>query len=154
MGTPVATLLGVWRYRVGAGTGGHGVNIPWLGEIGSLIRNLSVAARTIVWSDRSLNVAGTLNNTGAADFERSCPGTFSVLTSCLPLVLLLFCLPPLLFSFSSSCLPLSAGLPALAPGEVRSGARVTVETGLCVVVCQLVCLLYGKHFTWEGGTEG
>ena len=48
--TPVATLPGVWRYRVSAGTGRPGVSIQCLGEMESLICNfyLSVAARTIV----------------------------------------------------------------------------------------------------------
>ena len=55
IGTPVATLPGAWRHRVGAGTGWPGVSILWLGEI-SLICNfyLSVAARKIVWADPSL----------------------------------------------------------------------------------------------------
>ena len=49
-GAPVATLPGAWRYRVSAGTGGHGVSILWLGEVESWICNfcLSVAARKIV----------------------------------------------------------------------------------------------------------
>ena len=48
--TPGVTLVGVWRYKVTAGTGWSGVSIPWLGEVESLICNfsLSVAARTIV----------------------------------------------------------------------------------------------------------
>ena len=50
IGTPVATLLGAWRYRVSAGTGRPGVSILWLGEVERLICNsyLSVAARQIV----------------------------------------------------------------------------------------------------------
>ena len=47
IGTPVATLLGTWRYRVSAGTGWPGVSMLWLGEMESL-QLLSVAARTIV----------------------------------------------------------------------------------------------------------
>ena len=45
--TPVATLPGVWRYRVSAGTGRHGVSMLSLGEVESLIRSfyLGVAAR-------------------------------------------------------------------------------------------------------------
>ena len=56
IGTPVATLLGAWRYRVSAGTGWPGVSILWLGEMEGLICNfyLSVAARKIVWADPSL----------------------------------------------------------------------------------------------------
>ena len=52
----MATLLGAWRYKVGAGTGRPGVKILWLGEVESLIRNfyLSVAARKIVSADPSL----------------------------------------------------------------------------------------------------
>ena len=48
--TPLAILLGAWRYRVGAGTGRSGVNILRLGEVESLIYKfyLSVAARTII----------------------------------------------------------------------------------------------------------
>ena len=55
-GTPVATLPGVWRYRVRAETGWPGVSILWPGEMESLVCNfcLSVAARTIVWADLSL----------------------------------------------------------------------------------------------------
>ena len=55
-GIPVATLPGVWCYRVSAGTGRPGVSILWLGVIESLICNfyLSVAARKIVWADLSL----------------------------------------------------------------------------------------------------
>ena len=50
IGTPVATLPGVWRYGVSAGTGRSGVGILRLGEIESLICifYLSVAARTII----------------------------------------------------------------------------------------------------------
>ena len=46
--TPVATLPGVWCYRVSAGTGRTGVSILWLGEVESLICNfyLSVAANS------------------------------------------------------------------------------------------------------------
>ena len=64
--TPVATLPGVWRYRVSAGTGRHGVGILWLGEMECWICNfcLSVVARKIVC--RSVpeihqHVAGTLS---------------------------------------------------------------------------------------------
>ena len=55
IGTPVATLPGVWRYRVSAGTGRPGVRLLWLGEVDCLICNfyLSVAARKIVWADPS-----------------------------------------------------------------------------------------------------
>ena len=38
----MATLLGVWRYRVSAGTGWHGVSIPWLGEIMWFVTSISV----------------------------------------------------------------------------------------------------------------
>ena len=51
IGTPVATLLGAWRYMISTGTGWPGVSIPSLGDwIESLICNfyLSVAARQIV----------------------------------------------------------------------------------------------------------
>ena len=50
IGTPVATLPGVWRYRVSAGTGRPGVSILCLGEVECLICNfyLCVAARKIV----------------------------------------------------------------------------------------------------------
>ena len=50
IGTPVATLLGAWRYRVSSGTGWSGVSMLRLGEIESLICNIyiSVVARTIV----------------------------------------------------------------------------------------------------------
>ena len=50
MGTPVATLPGAWRFRVGAETGRPGVSILCLGEMESLVCNfyLSVAARKIV----------------------------------------------------------------------------------------------------------
>ena len=49
IGTPVAILLGAWRYRVSAGTGRPGVSILRLGEMESWICNyLSVAARKIV----------------------------------------------------------------------------------------------------------
>ena len=62
IGTPVATLLGAWRYRVSTGTGCPGVSILWLGEVESLVCNfyLSVAARTLVWVDRSLRYTGML----------------------------------------------------------------------------------------------
>ena len=48
--TPVATLPGVWCYRVSAGAGWRGVSMLGLGEIESWICKfyLSVAARTIV----------------------------------------------------------------------------------------------------------
>ena len=50
IGTPVATLPGAWRYRVGTGTGWPGVSILGLGEVERLICNfyLSVVARKIV----------------------------------------------------------------------------------------------------------
>ena len=49
IGTPVATLLGAWRYRVSARTGRPGVSILWLGEVESLICDLyfRVAAHKI-----------------------------------------------------------------------------------------------------------
>ena len=49
IGIPVATLPGVWHYRVSFGTGQPSVSILWLGEVESLICNfyLSVAARKI-----------------------------------------------------------------------------------------------------------
>ena len=52
IGTPVATLPGAWRHRISSGTGWHGVNILWLGEVASLICNfyLSVAASKLVWA--------------------------------------------------------------------------------------------------------
>ena len=47
IGTPVAILPGVWRYRVSAGTGCSSVSILRLGEMKSLVCNfyLSGAAR-------------------------------------------------------------------------------------------------------------
>ena len=56
LGTPVATLLGTWRYQVSAGTGWPVVSKLWLGEVESLIWNfyVSVAAGKFVWADRSL----------------------------------------------------------------------------------------------------
>ena len=56
IGTPVATLPGVWHNRVSAGTGRPDVSILWLGEVESLICNfcLSVAAGKIVCADPSL----------------------------------------------------------------------------------------------------
>ena len=47
--TPVATLPGIWCYRVCAWTGWPGVGILWLGEVESLICNfhLNVAAHKI-----------------------------------------------------------------------------------------------------------
>ena len=67
IGAPVATLPGVWRYRVSAGTGRPSISILWLGEMESLICNfyLSVAARKLVWADpspRYSRVAGMLSN--------------------------------------------------------------------------------------------
>ena len=61
-GTPVATLPGVWLYKVSAGTGRPGVSILWLGEVERLICNfyLSVAARKIVWADPSLRYISLL----------------------------------------------------------------------------------------------
>ena len=55
MGSPVATLLGTWHYRVSAGTDRPGVSILWLGEVESWNCNfyLSVAALKIVWADPS-----------------------------------------------------------------------------------------------------
>ena len=49
-GTPVATLLCTWRYRVSAEAGWLSVSILWPGEVESLICNfcLSVAPCTIV----------------------------------------------------------------------------------------------------------
>ena len=49
IGTPAATLSGVWRYRVNAETGWPGVSILRLGEAESLVCNFyfSVAAHTI-----------------------------------------------------------------------------------------------------------
>ena len=62
IGTPLATLPGTWRYRVGTGTGQPGVSILWLGEVEHLICNfyLSVAARKIVWADPSLRYTSML----------------------------------------------------------------------------------------------
>ena len=62
IGTPVATLLGAWRYRVSAGTGRPGVSILWLAEVDSLVCNfyLSVAARKIVWAGPSLRYTSML----------------------------------------------------------------------------------------------
>ena len=62
IGTPVATLPGAWRYKVGAGTGLPGVSILWLGEVESLVCNfyLSVAARKTVRADPSLRYTNTL----------------------------------------------------------------------------------------------
>ena len=60
--TPVATLPGVWHYRVIAGTGWPGVSILWLGEVESWICNfyLSVAALKIVGADLSLRYTSML----------------------------------------------------------------------------------------------
>ena len=57
IGTPVATLLGTWRYRISTGPGWPGVSILWLGEVESLICNfyLSVAAHKLVWADPSVS---------------------------------------------------------------------------------------------------
>ena len=41
IGTPVATLPGAWRYRVSAGTGRPGVSMLGLGEMESLMCNIS-----------------------------------------------------------------------------------------------------------------
>ena len=51
----MATLPGVWHYRVSAGTGWPSVSILWLGEVESLICNfhLIVAAHKLVWADLS-----------------------------------------------------------------------------------------------------
>ena len=56
IGTPVATLPGIWCYRVSTGNGQPSVCILWLGEMESLVCNfhLSVAACTTVWADPSL----------------------------------------------------------------------------------------------------
>ena len=56
IGSPVATLPGAWRYRVGTGTSWLSVSILWLGEVESLICNFccSVAACTTVWADLSM----------------------------------------------------------------------------------------------------
>ena len=55
IGTPVATLLGAWFYRISAGTGWRSVSILWLGEVESLMGNLylTVAACILVWADPS-----------------------------------------------------------------------------------------------------
>ena len=60
--TPVASLSGVWRYMVSAGTGRPGVSILRLGEVESWICNfyLSVAARKIVCADTSLRYTSML----------------------------------------------------------------------------------------------
>ena len=62
IGTPVATLPGVWHCRVSAETGRPGVSILWLGEVESLICNFyfSVAARKIVFADSSLRYSSML----------------------------------------------------------------------------------------------
>ena len=68
IGVSVATLPGVWRYRVSAETGWSGISILRLGEMESLICNfyLSVAAhqnclsRSV--SEIHLHVAGMLSN--------------------------------------------------------------------------------------------
>ena len=64
IGTPVATPLSAWRCRVSTGTGGPGVSILSLGEIESLLRNLSQRVRTCL--SRSVpeihqHVAGALS---------------------------------------------------------------------------------------------
>ena len=58
--TPVATLPGVWRYRVRAETGWPGVSILWLDEVESLICNFYLIARACktVSADPSLRYAG------------------------------------------------------------------------------------------------
>ena len=58
----MATLPGVWHYRVSAGTGWLGVNILWLGEVDSLMCNFyfSVAAHKIIWADLSLKYTSML----------------------------------------------------------------------------------------------
>ena len=62
IGTPVATLPGVWHYGVSAGTGQPRVSILWLGEVESLICSfyLSVAAHKIVCADLSLRYTSEL----------------------------------------------------------------------------------------------
>ena len=65
MGTPMATLSGVWRYRVSAGTGWPSVMILRLGEVESLICSFyfSVAARKLVLADPSLRYSSMLLGT-------------------------------------------------------------------------------------------
>ena len=62
IGTPEATLPGAWRYRFNVGAGWPGVSILWLGQRKSLICNsyLSVAARSLVWTDPSLSYTNML----------------------------------------------------------------------------------------------
>ena len=62
IGTPVATLLGAWHYRVSAGTGRLSVNILWQCVVESLICKfyLSVSARKIVCADPSLRYTSML----------------------------------------------------------------------------------------------
>ena len=76
--TPVATLPGTWCYWVSAGTGWPGVSILWLGEVESWICNfyLSVAARTLVWTDPPLRY------TSCWDIKQPA-SSFASLPSCL-----------------------------------------------------------------------
>ena len=62
MGTPVAIVPGVWRYRVSVGTGWPGVSILRLDEVESWICSfyVSVAASEIVWADPSLRYTSML----------------------------------------------------------------------------------------------
>ena len=73
IGSPVATLPGVWRYRINAGTGWPGVSILWLGEVETLFCNfhLSVVAHTIVWADQSLRYASILLGHWATNKQQS-----------------------------------------------------------------------------------
>ena len=59
IGTPVATLPGVLRYRISAETGWPGVSILRLGETESMVCNFyfSVTARTTVGADPSPTLA-------------------------------------------------------------------------------------------------
>ena len=62
IGTPVATLPSVWRYRVSTGTDWTCVRILWPREAENLIFNfhLTVAARKLVWADPSLRYSSML----------------------------------------------------------------------------------------------
>ena len=62
IGTPVAILLGAWRYRDSTGTGQPGVSILWLGEVESLICNLylSVVGCRLVGAHPSQRYTGLL----------------------------------------------------------------------------------------------
>ena len=52
IGTPVATLPGIWCYRVSAGTGWSGISILWLAEIESLICNFCLSAAAVQLSEQ------------------------------------------------------------------------------------------------------